>query len=532
MRYDEEELALTVSGDRTHPVLVVDDDETVRMVLSVALTTAGLEVEEASSGTQALELAAQRPYSVVLLDNSMPGLSGLQVLARLRAEETTRTLPVVIVTAQDDVSARVEGLQQGADDYVTKPFHPDELVARVRAQMRGGAAWADVLERRLTERSAIAAALCRMHPEASAARTAEVLCDEIRELRQLAGAAVVLFPEDGVAIPLSVKGSAPDSLRTGVPLAAVASADLRAHARSGPWVERGAARMAWAPFGTGTDPLGVLGLVAADGEPDAAMAESQLLATAIDFATVASGLVTPALLERGEPDIRRARLDDLLVRQAFVPVFQPIVRLEDGGVIGFEALTRFNDGTPPLARFAEATALDRGIELESVTLAAALRAASGLPPGCWVSVNVSPALVLEGRTLRNLLARCTVQIVLELTEHDPVEDYRLLSDALDELRPAARVSVDDAGSGFASLRHVLALEPDFVKLDQSWVTGIHGDPARQALVAGLGHFAERTGSLLIAEGIETDPERGMLTELAVDLGQGYLFGRPLSMPAA
>jgi EAL domain-containing protein (putative c-di-GMP-specific phosphodiesterase class I)/DNA-binding response OmpR family regulator len=513
-------------------VLVVDDDDTVRMVLSTALATAGLQVEEASSGIEALDLAARRPYSVVLLDNSMPGMSGLQVLARLRADESTRTLPVVIVTAQDDVSARVEGLQQGADDYVTKPFHPDELVARVRAQMRGRAAWADVLERRLTERSAIAAALCRMHPEASAARTAEVLCDEIRELRQLAGAAVVLFPEEGGAVPLSVKGSAPDSLRPGVPLSADASADLRAHARGGPWVERGAARVAWAPFGTGTEPLGALGLVAADGEPDAAMAEAQLLATAIDFATVASGLLTPALLERGEPDIRRARLDDLLVRQAFAPVFQPIVRLGDGGVIGFEALTRFTDGTPPMVRFAEASALDRGIDLETATLAAALRAASGLPPGCWVSVNVSPALVLDGRRLRNLLARCTVQIVLELTEHDPVGDYRQLSDALDELRPAARLSVDDAGSGFASLRHVLALEPDYVKLDQSWVTGIHGDPARQALVAGLGHFAERTGSLLIAEGIETDHERGMLTELAVDLGQGYLFGRPLSMPAA
>ena len=518
-----------VHGDRAHPVLGVDDDPSARQLLSLSLTGAGLRVEEAVSGREALELARSRPYSVVLLDNAMPGMNGLEVLGQLRADEVTRTLPVLLVTADDDVGARVDGLQQGADDYVVKPFHPDELVARVRAHMRGRAAWAEVLERRLSERSAITAALCRMHPEATAGRTAEVLCDEIRELRQLAGAAVVLFPDDGVAVPLGVRGASPDGLRQSVPLPAASASSLQAQARNGPWMERDGGLVAWAPFGAGTEPLGALALVAAPEGLDAPVAEAHLLAAAIDFAAVTTGLVTPDLLARGEHDTRRARLDDLLRRQAFTPVFQPIVRLTDARVLGFEALTRFSDGAHPQLRFAEAATLDRGIELEMATLAAAVRAASALPPGCWVSVNVSPTLVLEGRQLRTLLQTCTVQIVLELTEHDPVQDYGELSAALDQLRPASRLSVDDAGSGFASLRHVLALEPDFVKLDQSWVTGIQGDPARQALVAGLGHFAGSTGSLLIAEGIETDPERGMLTELSVDLGQGYLFGRPTSV---
>lgn len=518
-------MASTLQEEVTHPVLVVDDDPAVRFLLSATLRDAGLQVEEAATGAEALDLARRRPYAVVLLDNRMPGMSGLAVLARLRAEETTRTLPVLIVTAEDEVGARVNGLQQGADDYVIKPFHPAELVARVRAQLRGRAAWADQLERRLAERSAIAAALCRMHPETTAKATADVLCAEIRELRDLAGVVLVTFAGGGPALPLAAQGTMPPGLLAGVPLAPEQAAALRAGAGRGPWMEAGPPEVAWAPFGPVHEPWGLLGLVTDATPAPVAGDASQLLAAAIDFATVTGGLVTPALLE-GTASDARARLSEILRSRAFAPVFQPIVSLADTTVIGFEALTRFTDGTAPQARFAEAAALDQGLDLEVSTLAAALRAASGLPPGCWVSVNVSPALILEGQALRRLVETSPAQLVLELTEHDRVDDYGELTAALDELRPLSRLSVDDAGSGFASLRHVVTLEPDFVKLDQSWVTGIHDDPSRQALVAGLSHFASRTGSVLIAEGIETDPERGMLAELNVDLGQGFLFGMP------
>jgi EAL domain-containing protein (putative c-di-GMP-specific phosphodiesterase class I)/DNA-binding response OmpR family regulator len=519
------------TGDSVHPVLVVDDDPVVRRLLAETLLGAGLRVEEASTGPQAIDLAGRRPYGVVLLDSNLPGMSGLQVLARLRSEESTRTLPVLMVTGEDDVAARVRGLQQGADDYVVKPFHPEELLARVRAQMRGREAWAEHLERRLAERSAIAAALCRMHPEATAEGTAAVLCDEVRALRHLAGAALVVFSSTGV-LPLALKGEAPDGVAPQVPLPAEAAARVRSMARNGPWLDHRDGGVAWAPFGTEREPVGALALVPVHRERGRVPpgAGAQLLAAAIDFAAVAEGLMTPSLLASGGR-AQRAALDDVLRQEAFTPVYQPIVSLADGQVTGFEALTRFTDGADPKLRFAEAAALGRGIDLEAATLTAALRAAAALPPRAWLSVNVSPSLVLSNGVLTRLLVGCPLSLVLELTEHDPVDDYAELCDALAALRPAARLSVDDAGSGFASLRHVLALEPDFVKLDQSWVSGIHVDPARQALVAGLGHFASRTGAALIAEGIETDRERGMLADLDVDLGQGFLFGRPVSVPA-
>ena len=88
------------------------------------------------------------------------------------------------------------------------------------------------------------------------------------------------------------------------------------------------------------------------------------------------------------------------------------------------------------------------------------------------------------------------------------------------------MAVDDAGSGYASLRHILSLQPAYVKLDMEWVRGIAGDPIRRSLVSGLAYFASETGCELIAEGVETEEERDALIELDVHLGQGFLFGRP------
>ena len=117
-------------------------------------------------------------------------------------------------------------------------------------------------------------------------------------------------------------------------------------------------------------------------------------------------------------------------------------------------------------------------------------------------------------------------VVLELTEHDVIHDYVSLRGGLARFEPKVKLSVDDAGAGFSTLRHVVMLEPEYVKLDRSWVSDIHVDPTRQALVAGLSYFARTTGCELVAEGIESDEERDMLTSLDVSLGQGYLLGKP------
>jgi EAL domain-containing protein (putative c-di-GMP-specific phosphodiesterase class I) len=121
------------------------------------------------------------------------------------------------------------------------------------------------------------------------------------------------------------------------------------------------------------------------------------------------------------------------------------------------------------------------------------------------------------------------RIVLELTEHVPIGDYAQLRTAIDRLGDV-QIAVDDAGAGYASLRHILELRPAYAKLDISLVRGIDGDDLRQAMAAGIQYYALRTGCRLVAEGVETEAEADTLRDLGVDLGQGYLFGRPERLP--
>lgn len=197
-------------------------------------------------------------------------------------------------------------------------------------------------------------------------------------------------------------------------------------------------------------------------------------------------------------------------------------------IVGYEALTRFSDGVSADVRFAEASALGLGLELEMATLRSAWRAATSLPASAWVSLNVSPALILAGLPLRSLLRGNRRQVVLEVTEHAAIEDYEALRAAVADLGPRTELAVDDAGAGFSSLRHILELKPAYVKLDRWLVAGLEADTARQAMIIGLQHFARTTGCQLVAEGVETLGELAALQGMGIGLGQGYLFGRPTS----
>src|SRR5205823_7335360 len=171
----------------------------------------------------------------------------------------------------------------------------------------------------------------------------------------------------------------------------------------------------------------VLGSSANAPLPARARMIDELLAEAIDFAGVATGLLGLSLHARAERDRRRMDMAALVRDGAFEAAFQPMVELDGGGVIGFEALTRFRDGVGPEARFAEAASLGLGADLELATLATAIQASSSLPSGTFVSVNVTPHLVLERRAaLTDLIRKADRPVVIELTEHDVVDDYGAL----------------------------------------------------------------------------------------------------------
>jgi EAL domain-containing protein (putative c-di-GMP-specific phosphodiesterase class I) len=221
----------------------------------------------------------------------------------------------------------------------------------------------------------------------------------------------------------------------------------------------------------------------------------------------------------------RALIDQVIADRAFQSVFQPVVDLETREVVGFEALTRFDDGSPPELRFQEAAEVGAAVALEHATVGAALRAAAQLPPGVFVSVNASPALLLDSEGIEFADRDDSRLLVLELTEREPVDDYGALARVLERFGNV-QLAVDDAGAGYASLRHILALRPSYIKLDITWLRDIENDMARQALVAGINHFAMLTNCHIIAEGVETDVQCEALRRLGIDFGQGFLFGRP------
>jgi len=283
---------------------------------------------------------------------------------------------------------------------------------------------------------------------------------------------------------------------------------------------------AYAPIHGPTSMVGLLAVGTTS--PAVAPGIGDLFPTVLSFAAIASALLGPVLARDRLAASARNDIERIIADHAFRPVFQPVVELSTRRVVGYEALTRFTDGTSPAERFDQAAALDLGPTLELTCMRAAVTAAASLPPPSWLSVNASPALILDTSALETVIGSSRRPIVLEVTEHAAVEDYALLREAVAALRPRIRLAVDDAGAGYAGLRQILELRAEIVKLDLALVRGIHADPARQALIAGMVHFAIQTGCQLLAEGIESEAEADALIELGVDLGQGFLFGRPES----
>ena len=363
----------------TFRVMVVDDDPVIRLSEAAILRAAGYDVIEATSGEEALALLANESCDLVLLDVLMPGLDGPSVVRELQKDEALSTLPVIYVTGLDDSEFLAASLDDGVDDYVVKPAGSHELVARVRARLRGAQA----------------------RTTSSAAIDAQVRAD-------------------------------------------------------------------------------------------------------------------------------RALIEDLLRSGAHRTVFQPIVDLVNHRTMGYEALTRFDDGTRPDLQFARAGRVGLGHELELVTVERALEESHMLPTGCYVSINVSSSFLVSSselhRLLRNHIAR---PILLEITEHEEIEDYDAVRAALLSLGTNVSLAIDDVGSGYASLRHLLRLGPRVIKLDMEWTEGAENEDRYLGAIVALTAMAERMGARLVTEGIETEAQLDLLRSLGVRYGQGYLLGRPV-----
>ena len=117
-------------------ILIVDDEAPIREMIAVALEMAGYDCMEADNAQQAHTMIVDRKPDLILLDWMLPGISGIDYAKRLRADDRTRQIPLIMLTARSDEQDKIAGLETGADDYITKPFSPRELVARLKAVLR------------------------------------------------------------------------------------------------------------------------------------------------------------------------------------------------------------------------------------------------------------------------------------------------------------------------------------------------------------------------------------------------------------
>jgi EAL domain-containing protein (putative c-di-GMP-specific phosphodiesterase class I) len=242
---------------------------------------------------------------------------------------------------------------------------------------------------------------------------------------------------------------------------------------------------------------------------------------------LAGHLEGPGLLEDSWQQ-RIVRIRELLDAERLPVVFQPIANLRTGEVVGVEALSRFPGRIQsPDKWFNEAASVGLGVDLEVLAVRGALTILPELPDEAYLSVNVSPAVAMSPQLAQALKGMPLHRLVLEITEHSEVLDYEALNRALRSLRSrGTRLAIDDAGSGFSSLRHILRLSPDIIKLDISLTQGIDNDSILRALGFSLSSFANAIDASIIAEGVETERELHALRFLQVAYGQGFFLRRP------
>ncbi|MFL9923535.1 GGDEF domain-containing protein [Herbaspirillum lusitanum] len=236
-----------------------------------------------------------------------------------------------------------------------------------------------------------------------------------------------------------------------------------------------------------------------------------------------------------------ALLHEIIAQRNLTALFQPIVRMRNGDILGYEGLIRGPSNTPlhsPLNLFKVARAHNLSVQVEYLCrhIVMARFAQSGLPGNLFL--NVSPGALMQpkaihGETLRYLekLGINPQRIIIELTENEPTYDYVSLRNAVMYYREMGfQIAIDDLGEGFSSLRLWSELQPEYVKIDMHFIQGINHDPMKLQFVRSIQEIAEKSGSIVIAEGIESQAELLTIRDLGIACGQGYHIARPMAEP--
>jgi PAS domain S-box-containing protein len=435
------------------------------------------------------------------------------------------------------------------EDATISPIHDEtgRLIAyvEVKTDISKERHLESALSRSHSDRTSLIEVMYAVRTAATVHATAYLFTEAATQLQGVDLASVLLLLDDSTLLPISVSGTDiwdVNGERT-IPL----GPDLLDELAKGPvsvptdpvyWpgseqlamdlAAEGFVEVAYAAIRWDGSVMGILGL--GTKSPEAAAQMATRFGYFEEIAAYAGTLIGAQAKSFERRSVVRAHVLDVIENERFRPFFQPMIDLKTNKIVGYEALTRFDDGTRPDEKILEAHSVGLGSELEAAIARAALRDASSLPPDVFVSVNFSPDTLLDGNA-QKVVADVQRPVVIEITEHAPVENYAALREAMSTLT-GCELAVDDAGAGYTSLNHILELRPRYVKLDISLVRDVDTNPARQAMIAGMCHFAVQSETILVAEGVESQSEADTLKRLGVSLaegsmlGQGFHFGRP------
>jgi predicted signal transduction protein with EAL and GGDEF domain len=555
----------------TTTVLIAEDDGSIRAVLNATLRSAGYRVLEADNGVTAFALALAHLPALVLSDVLMPGGNGQDLLAALRADPRTADLPFVFLTGLDERQAVREGMNLGADDYLTKPFRPTELLSLVQAQLRRSAKRTEVRRQleaeaqKLREFDSVTGLPNRAHFLGQLARAndgrpsgilASIALGQLPVLRQSLGQgpADEVMREGANRLLESVRarlGSHAVLARAGEHRFALAMSGTEDETRieallrdvlaplAQPMEINGRRLFFDASVGVAVHPR--------DGDtPDTLLDHAETA----EPATAPGGTVAFYSAENSAARGRRVRLlQDLrmaMERGELSLAFQPQLALAGERLVGFEALLRWYHAELGQVAPSEFIPLaeESGLILPigSWVLREAVRQLKG-----WrqegldvarVAVNLSPRQFEDPSLVDGVWAvldeACLPRgsLELEITEsaalHDPERAIALMSKLRDL---GVALALDDFGTGYSNLSQLKRLPVDVIKIDQLFIRQIVRDAGDAAIVRAVVALAHGFGLKVVAEGVEAPSQVIKLAQLGCDTCQGYHYGAPMAANA-
>ncbi len=550
-------------SDNDATILVVEDERSTRFALARMLEKQGISaIYEAENGRQALERLKTTRVDLVLLDVIMPELDGREVLKTMKSDVNLRNIQVIMVTALDDTDSAVKCIEMGAEDYLTKPFNPVMLRARIFACLE---------KKRLRD---IEKEYLRTYDSATGLPNQRYFIQRLTEQIHRNNRHPFLFAVISVRIgkyqlifetlgraaadkylakrARQLESFLPDDAlmaRTGERSFAILLFDLKSTAQ-GDAVAIGIFEALSEPlYLEGHEFAGKIHVGVAYNNPPYASAETMLRDAGLAASRAGSRggfkIFDDTLHQEAmrrlalEPDLRQA-----LHNKQMVMHYQPIISMNTGDIAGYEALVRWNHPEKGMImpddfiRIAEDTGLiiplGNWILHEVCRQAARWGKMAGDNNHFTISVNVSAHQFAEPdflSILENAMSKSGVRsrnINLELTETALIENTERLAEILDELgRLEVRTSLDDFGKGYCSLNYLNRFPFNTLKIDRSLIRHIHQTLRNQAIVGSTIELAHRLGMKVVAEGIEEEAEVEILQQMKCEYGQGWYYNAPM-----